>query len=441
MAALATAAAPACDWMYTADPPEVPDLEVADVQVIPSTVFVSSGAVFVMYVRIRDQQQGVLPEHPNLTWTLGSGLTRVNAAADSIVLTGTAAVGAQLPTSVEAQVGERRATARIVVLGTSAPGTLDTVLGDYRAGTTPDITLIDDTLATSAVNDSVVAFVGVGLLGDLNGGGGEVAKFSTDQFFRLSAVNWRYPSKATVDLRTPVYSASELAAAVAQRPRFVVWIATSSSDGIGVANADITRALALFRRQRTSLDVTYRVKPASGAGAYFLELTPQFACVRARDKLQALGVPTQALAQDSLNIVYVDDILDPPPTNVSVPVSSRLAGYSCPWDPATGAVVLLSRQWRTGTTLAHELGHALGLLEPQWGHTDPPAFGYTNLMWRFESDAGLGVRSMFTLGQAFRIHLDDHSWLRRSSATGRDCDSLGIGRSCPLLTQDMARLP
>jgi hypothetical protein len=352
-----------CDWLYCGDRPEVDIAStVKALDVIPPTVFVTPGAVFVMRARMLDQEKGALPKHEQLTWTLGPGLTEQDRGGDSIVLkAGTVTPGTSVNTSLSAQLEAMNASATIVILATNAVETLDSVRGDYRAGAFPDVALVDDTLASTPVNDSLIAYVQIGLLGDLIGGTGEVARLSADQSFHLRSVTWRAAIKDLVDLR----SASGTPNALLQ-PSFTVWIATSAAGGVGIAQDDVAHASAVFRRQLTGLGLRPTIRPATSVGVYVLELGPNGECLQVAPKLQDLGVPSTAVAPESLNVMYVDDILSPP-SGGEVGVSAVLAGYRCPSDPNAGAVIFISRRWRSGGTLTHELGHALGL-----GHTGSP---------------------------------------------------------------------
>lgn len=423
---------PGCDWMYYGDRPEAEGTAsiVKALDVIPPAVYVTPGAVFVMRARMLDQENGVLPEDARLTWTRGASLAEVGRGKDSIILKASAVTpGTSVPTSLAAQLGTLNASAKIVILAPGAVGTMDSVLGDYRASTFPDMALVDDTLASTPVNDSLFAFLGIGLLGDLVGGVGEVARLSTDQSFRVQSVNWRVANNDLVDLRSGAGIMNAL-----RQPSFTVWIATGVADGVAIAQGDVAHAFAVFRRQLTGLGLQATFRPATSVGVYVLELGPNGRCRDLALRLPELGVPSdaQSVAPESLNVVYVDDILSPP-SGGEVPVSAVLAGYSCPPDPNAGSVVFVSGRWRSGATLTHELGHALGL-----GHTlSLPGFSYTNLMWPYESDAARAARSIFTLGQAFRINIAPESWLHWVIGTSRIC----AGQSCPPLEKDVVRLP
>lgn len=73
--------------------------------------------------------------------------------------------------------------------------------------------------------------------------------------------------------------------------------------------------------------------------------------------------------------------------------------------------------------LAHEVGHALGL-QGSCGHTNGgPCGGFDsrNLMWDAAPDAG---RSLFSLGQAYRMNVADSSWV----------NLVGLRRGLPVKT-------
>jgi hypothetical protein len=89
-------------------------------------------------------------------------------------------------------------------------------------------------------------------------------------------------------------------------------------------------------------------------------------------------------------------------------------------------------------TLAHELGHSLSLLG-HWGHTrDVPGFDSHNVMWVKDTD----LRDHFSLGQAFRMNLDDTSTLNTNGVrqgTTRPCPPDAQSQACPILKTDWTR--
>lgn len=429
-----------CGCFYTADRPEVDPPAVSassdNMAVIPSTVFVVPGAEFVMRARITDNNGGVYFEYPGLAWTVGSDLTKVGEGADSVTLQAANVTTTTVTTWVKAQAGTRSAEAKITILAPGAAGTLDSTRGDTRTAVVPDILLIDQ---LPAIDDSMIAFVGIGLLNNFAAGSGDVWRFATDQTFEMEPVTFQ-ATKDIIDLRT-----GATATVLQPNPNklrnasYTVWIATSAADAVDLAAEDINLAATLFWRERTGLALQGTIKTAQSSGPYALAEGTN-PCVLVWVKLQDLGIPVDApsFKPDSLNVVYVDDLQYPPEFPGENPISSLLTGYTCPIDADIGSVILIPQRWKGTSSLAHELGHAFGLQEPDGGHTNLiEGFSYTNLMWSREADATGFSRRLFTLAQAFRINLDDHSWHPYPPAIPLNCDVLKIDRRCPPLELDV----
>lgn len=438
--------------MYTADREDVDPgtSTVHAIAVLPPVVYVTPGDEFTVQARLYDGENGALPAPAGLlAWDRGIGLTERAQGGDSIVLKAAATSGSNVRTTVTAKVGEHRGIAVIVILDPNAAGTRDSVWTDYTSGGSPDVVLIDDTLASAAVDDSVVSFSQVGPLGDLHGGPGEIARLSSNQAFRILGVTWA-SGQNVVNFRTSGTGGTDLESGLAARVNlpsahsYTIWIASSASDSRAKAEDDAKYADQVLRRQRTGLALQPVIRSATGSGTFTLDID-EFtgSCIWVPGRLFDLGVPSTGatFAPESLNVVYVDEILAPPAPE-EVPASTLLAGYSCPWDPNIGTVILISKALRSGGTLTHELGHGLGLREPYGGHTLlVDGFSYTNLMWPYETDAAIAPRSTFSLGQAFRINLDEYSWVPRITGISRVCDALGRDRSCPVLARDLVSLP
>jgi len=197
-----------CGSCYSADRPEPPSTsDVTALKIAPSTVFVVPGAIFVMRARILDGLGGVLPSHPDLAWSPGSGLSVVSKGADSAVVKANMLTsGTSLKSTITAQLGTHNAAASVTVLAQTAAGTNDIALGDNRNAMQPDVVLLDDLTAPIPIDDSLIAFVGIGLLGNLSGGTGEVARFASDQAFYREPVSWQV-TKDVIDMRTHRVSA------------------------------------------------------------------------------------------------------------------------------------------------------------------------------------------------------------------------------------------
>jgi len=435
-----------CGSCYSADRPEPPSTsDVTALKIAPSTVFVVPGAIFVMRARILDGLGGVLPSHPDLAWSPGSGLSVVSKGADSAVVKANMLTsGTSLKSTITAQLGTHNAAASVTVLAQTAAGTNDIALGDNRNAMQPDVVLLDDLTAPIPIDDSLIAFVGIGLLGNLSGGTGEVARFASDQAFYREPVSWQV-TKDVIDMRTPPPGTGpepvETRAPIVAT--FRIWIASSKTGISTDADNDVKYATRVFRRERTGVALRALRPPGGKFGSITLGSGTNL-CADIRAKLQALDVPSPntslAFSKESLNVVYVDDVVLPPTSPEEVLTPHGTAGYACPPDlvaAGAGTVILISAQRRGSGTLTHELGHALGLHEPESGHTNlVQGFSYTNMMWNSAGDIGTAPRSTFSLGQAFRINMDDHSWLHFVTGNTRNCDSTKVDRSCPPLEKE-----
>ncbi len=137
---------------------------------------------------------------------------------------------------------------------------------------------------------------------------------------------------------------------------------------------------------------------------------------------------TSSFEKGKLNVYYVPVIK-----------SGNMGVYCASLGPN---VIYISADIRTSTSLAHELGHALGLEHVASGGSSfylrpdgTPAFADDNLMWQ-----GSDIRSTWNLGQAFRMSLASRSILYRyqlRSPLGRTCECQfwGAGRTCSDLAQ------
>ena len=112
-----------------------------------------------------------------------------------------------------------------------------------------------------------------------------------------------------------------------------------------------------------------------------------------------------------LNVYYVDDITS----------GGSLGGHTCTVEGARNIIFIDDNQIGDHL-LAHEIGHALGLDRPAWGHTQAlggfyadgtPDHNALNVMNEL-ADAP----NYFSLGQAARMNLNDSSWVNVSDATG-----------------------
>ena len=129
------------------------------------------------------------------------------------------------------------------------------------------------------------------------------------------------------------------------------------------------------------------------------------------------------------------------------------SGKACPWYkyPTFPTLIVLEMKASSWGTLAHELGHLLGLNEEALkteGHTDylssEDHFACWNVMWGNPGTECPGNRDRFSLGQVFRMHVhNSDAWLAHlslQSGVTRCCQKEDEGTfSCPPLSTDIWR--
>jgi len=194
-----------------------------------------------------------------------------------------------------------------------------------------------------------------------------------------------------------------------------------------LAELDVQRANLIFETSRAGVRIEpeYYQLPLSadlpvrlGADPYDCILAPKLPADPAKDNY--------SYNPSRISVYYVDRINYP-----LDPAQPRVRGIQClHWysgnpnvgtPPGKGPVVFVSYSHHSPITLAHEVGHALGLndVEERLGNRD--------VMHNLLPDGPLGAdaRSHLTVGQVFRMNVWDDSWIntRRPKPPQRACDA------------------
>jgi hypothetical protein len=247
----------------------------------------------------------------------------------------------------------------------------------HTGGAIPELALVRSARSSVAVENELDGFVSLAEVPDLERAG-TLAVFSWDKRAAYVTENWRRDIQETTDVTG--------AAAQSSVP-LEIWDGTR--DGLGDLH-DVEVAKLIFQINRTGVTFTsgtpIRIPETSLLSNDCQELPARFGFD-----------PHLAI----LRVFYVESL-------------DAGNGYTC--EPSSDATQLarsiLIGASRNPTTLAHELGHVAGLVDPTGGHTDcVPGFREDNLMWVILTDDGYGNRLNLSLGQTFRIALDKRSWV------------------------------
>jgi hypothetical protein len=216
-----------------------------------------------------------------------------------------------------------------------------------------------------------------------------------------------------------------------------VWLApkTLALSQVLFARSEIDVASALFKKNRVGLSFrtvdSAVLKPGDPRRG-----TIGDGCAHATN-LKAAGPPLYR--KTKLNVYFVPAVrleqTDPP--NV-------WRGYTC-YESGAQNIVYVSLSFGAPTTLAHEIGHALSLTFAN-GHTGTgtwmiiPGFTKQNLMWTGLSTDASAAQDRFSLGQAYRMNVNQNSWINvggvRPPPTILCQNNHTDAKPCPLLALD-----
>jgi len=204
-----------------------------------------------------------------------------------------------------------------------------------------------------------------------------------------------------------------------------------------LAELDVQRANLIWENSRAGLRIDASYKPLTltddlpirvGADPYDCTLPPGLPADPNR--------PDYSYEPSRISVYYVDRINFP-----LDPVQPRVRGIQCHYwysgnpavgtPPGKGPVVFISYSHHSPVTLAHEIGHALGL------NDEEGRLGNRDVMHNLLPDGPLGAdaRSHLSLGQVFRMNVWNDSWINtwKPVPSQRACDA---NQSCPRIELD-----
>jgi hypothetical protein len=444
--------------------PDQPELHppVATVEIIPSPLSVRSGSKFIMRARLRDEFGIMLPRSraAGATWVLPSELQRVGGSGDSLVV---AAKPGPAPLPVEAKitatVDGKTGTGTITVVppGPVAGGTTDWIASDFTDGDPPTIALLDGTFrrAESVIerSDSLVAFVGESPLEAFECQGGlecgEVTIFAPGHAVAHGVFRWtancdllNYRSTGTIGSGCNALTSVSGPLVAPLKVPVIVWVLSKKFGLDNQINADLEYVRDAYRKPWIGLELAIELRPPlSFVGKTDIRHGAVCQTTDENDIASQLnGFDKAQLTSKRITVVYVDGL------NKAM---GDETGFTCPHHAVQGTIILMSASGVGNSTLAHELGHALGQwTAPAPEHPDIPpprveGIESSNLLWSGETEWAGTARRNLTLGQIAQMNLARFSFVKRSDLSGGEkLDCLPNPTAevpCPRMAKDFTK--
>lgn len=286
-----------------------------------------------------------------------------------------------------------------LVANTPATGN-DIILSSHTAGETANIALVngEEATATCLIHEAYV-FVYAAILVDLVKGcdvaTGEVAVFSPDRQLYYEPKQAFTAGQQTVNTGSPAPEYDTLPVKI--------W---SAAHLVNLSDTDLLELKTQeYDQAEMDVELASDILEANRVGVV-LEIVENFA-----NYIDG-GTGINRCPSDQTEVV--DSVL-----NIYVVAAAAGFGAHCRRKPGELVEVIFLMQTRhSPALLAHEIGHALSLWKPgKFGHTeDLKGFGTSNVMLGWEADDKSENRDQFSLGQGFRMNVDEDSWLNHSAS-------------------------
>jgi hypothetical protein len=439
-----------------------PGPPVASVEIVPSELSAFTGATFQVRAQVRDNRGYVLPESraANVSWTASGNLSVPTTSGAAISVTANPGSSPlPLTTELTASIEGYSATSSITIVDAHPQDlSMDWIVSDF-GDKDPPTSVLATGIATREASpelriDAPSAFVRRGSLDTFDCSGpticGEVVVFSPGHNLVRAPVQWAdHCDMVSFVIGVPVPTGCNAAnpgppsLGPPVHVPLVIWNASSAISDLQIAtHVEYARKILEQRLSGLLLDVsppkpTWNAEVVRGSHC---QTTDEYDLIT-----QLPGIPRSEFQRKRVTVVYVDEIwvLDE-----SVPegkTATHEFGYTCPYNPDEGAIIVLNGSNWLNSNLAHELGHALG----QWPIPAPThpdgldGFDPSNLMWSEESDYHPAPRTAVTLGQLFQMSLAQSAFLRRSeilSPVEWPCQAdPSTDARCPRLSKDLRR--
>jgi hypothetical protein len=443
--------------------PEQPEPKpaIATIEIIPSPLSAPGGAHFIVRARLRDQWGNILPSvrAKMTTWSVKPGLRLIAGIGDSAVIEANPGPEVALPYSAEvtASLDVIAGTGTVIIVppGPKVGAKTDWIKSDFNEADPPTVALIDGTFPRAETSirrsDSVVAFVGGSPLETFECDDGldcgDAILFAPGHALSHAAFRWtqgcdllNYTSSGDNNGDCSAIGAISRPVPTPLKVEVIVWNYSSGGNRNQIGG-DIAYAEDVFSQPLIGISLQISQRDVPGAGTTFITHGVKCQSDEPNDiTSQISSIAQSEFKPDRISVVYVDGI------NRAV---GDETGFTCPYDPSEGSVILMSTSGVGNSALAHELGHALGeWTHPAPVHPDVPpprvaGIDPSNLMWSGEVEWAGAARRNLTLGQLAQMNLSDFSFVKRSRISGGEalsCQPDPMSEvPCPRMAKDFTK--
>lgn len=407
----------------TAAPRATPEL-VATVEIVPAIIHATPNAMFEVVAIARTADRIPLVDPGPVTW---SGATFDDPSAMRTVVK----LPAAGPITLTATIASKSATAAVII-APAAPNEDNVTLPHVASGPVEAVLIDANQRETSAFSasptltcrdDLLYRVVGLAVLGrNLTiGCSNTLAVFAVGHAVRFECqLNVATPNPNCKTNIKNLWSDNVDPVSRTTLPPplnidLVVWLRANVTDAEGnlEATTDANYATDIYRQRRAGMVFNIRsdVGGSGGFSGAYDATDSDEQCTGAETQLGFTPVSA------AINVVYVDEIL--------YGEDASVRGLMCDRPNSAAPILIVSWKRKVPSTLAHEIAHLMGLMSrifnADWrgGHTTfLTTFDETNLMWAQENAAVGLERDHLSLGQVFRLHADERSWINVPGSGG-----------------------
>lgn len=430
-------------------PPCCPPPSVARVDIFPQKVYAAPGTRFLLDARVF----GPTGEVIDVTQHSGLEIAWSSLTPGVVITNGTATVIVEVPTtpgttmdvtatvmrSFDGQSTDHSSTPVVIEI-TPATGDGDWIEVPYSQDQRPIAVLIEAGEAGGAgcvVTDWTLAVVQKARLGrNLDDAAGCTPEFAVlgedSEIVYDNTAYWTDQSETRIVTTEPVFGWADAANSAPDSHRYfnvVIGVPSGANNALAVATDHLKFASALMDASRIGIGL--REGGGTFGHGFMQKVDPATACGETFIDDTMLDGSVFEVADRILFVFFVDDVL------------GATKGWACDSIPnKEGRVVYIALNEFERSTVVHEMAHTFGLKAPLLGGGHANGLGALeedNIMWGSRDRELRKHRNRLSVGQLFRINLDDAGWSATlSPGVTVDCqDDALLAGPCPKLDKDL----